>query len=184
MTLKDIFGVSSVPACRRCKTHRTPEQVSEFINILKLESSFFILLLILFLQSHCTVGGEDCNSSGVAAYQCVLESSFGQTVLDFAALINKLRIMHWSGALRAMNVRGATRQDVLRAALSDHWTSEDCRSEMALEWIAVERRVPGSIVSELKKANSELHTTRRLGQELAFPRLKRDVLQLAASQTQ
>lgn len=92
--------------------------------------------------------------------------------------------MHWSGALRAMNVRGATRQDVLRAALSEHWVSEDCRSEMALGWIAVERRSPGSINTELKKADAELQSARRCGRELAFPRLKRDVLQLAASLVQ
>lgn len=90
--------------------------------------------------------------------------------------------MHWSGALRQLSARGASRQDVLRAALSEHWFSEDCRSEMVLRWINVERRLPGSIVSELTQANVELLAARRHGQELSFPKLKRDVLQHAASQ--
>lgn len=119
---------------------------------------------------------------GIDAYQFVLESAIGQTVLELATLVNKLRVMHWSGALHAMYVHGATRQDLLRTALSSHWVSEDYRSEMALRWMAIERRTAGSIDAELKKAIGEIETARRQGRELAFPRLKRDVLQLAASQ--
>jgi len=71
---------------------------------------------------------------------------------------------------------------VLEAAASRQWFSEDCRSEMALRWTAVERRDPGRIRAELGKAEVELEGARRRGRELAFPRLKRDVLQMASHQ--
>ena len=53
---------------------------------------------------------------------------------------------------------------------------------MALRWTAVERRDPGRIRAELGKAEVELEGARRRGRELAFPRLKRDVLQMASHQ--
>jgi len=90
--------------------------------------------------------------------------------------------MHWSGTLQSMSQRGASRQQVLEAASSQHWFTEDSRSEMALKWIAVEVRDPGVIDAELRKAESELESAQRRGRELAFPRLKRDILQLAAKQ--
>jgi len=66
-------------------------------------------------------------------------------------------------------------------ASTRRWFGEDSQSEMALAWVAIDRQVPGTIDSELRKAASELDAARRCGRELAFPRLKRDVLQLAAN---
>ena len=126
----------------------------------------------------CSVPG------GVAVYRFVLESMKGQSFLNYVAVVNQLRVLHWSGTLQLLAERGASRQDVLRAAQNPHWLSEDSRSEMALEWIVVERREPGRIMRELSQASAELESLRRSGRELAFARLKRDVLQLAASQFQ
>jgi len=103
-------------------------------------------------------------------------------MLDYVAFVNQLLVMHWSGSLQSMSRRGASRRQVLDAASSRRWFAEDCRSEMALGWIAVERRDPGTIDEERRKAESELESAQRRGRELAFPRLKRDVLQLAADQ--
>jgi len=71
---------------------------------------------------------------------------------------------------------------VLEAAAFRQWFSEDCRSEMAVHWTDIERRDPGRISTELGKAEAELEGARRRGRELAFPRLKRDVLQMASRQ--
>jgi len=89
--------------------------------------------------------------------------------------------MQWSGTLHLMSQHGASRQQVLGAASSNHWFTEDSRSEMALTWISTERQYPGTIETELRKASSELEAAQQFGRELAFPRLKRDVLQLAAN---
>jgi len=83
--------------------------------------------------------------------------------------------------MQLMSRHGASRQQVLNAASTRRWFTEDSRSEMALTWIAIERQDPGTVVSELAKATSELAVAQQCGRELAFPRLKRDVLRLAAN---
>jgi LIX1-like protein len=122
------------------------------------------------------------DESAVDAFRFVLEATRGQTMLDYIALANRLLVMHWSGALKSMSQRTVTRQEVLKCALMTPWFSEDYRSELALEWMAVERTEPGRIDRELSTAVSQLDNARQTGRELAFPRLKRDVLQLAISQ--
>jgi len=102
-------------------------------------------------------------------------------MLDYTSFVNQLLAMQWSGALELMSRHGASRQQVLDAASTRHWFTEDSRSEMALTWIAIERQDRGSIDTELTKATSELEAAQRCGRELAFPRLKRDVLRLAAN---
>jgi len=52
---------------------------------------------------------------------------------------------------------------------------------MALAWIDIDRQEHGTVDSELRKSLSELEAAQCSGRELAFPRLKRDVLQLAAN---
>jgi len=103
-------------------------------------------------------------------------------MLDYTAFVNQLLVMHWSGTLQSMSRCGASRRQVLDAASSQHWFTEDRRSEIALTWTAIERQDPGAIDAELRKAVLELDAARRCGRELAFPRFKRDVLQLAATQ--
>jgi len=66
-------------------------------------------------------------------------------------------------------------------ASTRRWFSEDSRSEMALAWIDIDRQEHGTVDSELRKSLSELEAAQCSGRELAFPRLKRDVLQLAAN---
>jgi len=102
-------------------------------------------------------------------------------MLDYTAFVNRLLAMHWSGTLQLMSRHGASRQQVLEVASSQHWFSEDSCSEMALTWIAIERQDPGTVDQELRKATLELEAAQRCGRELALPRLKRDVLRLAAN---
>ena len=125
--------------------------------------------------------GDNSNLEGIKVFRSILESIHGQTMLDYTAFVNQLLAMQWSGTLRLMGRHGASRQQVLEAASSRHWFSEDSRSEMVLAWIAIERQDPGTIDTELRKATSELEAAQRCGHELAFPLLKRDVLQLTAN---
>ena len=56
------------------------------------------------------------------------------------------------------------------------------RSQMALDWIAREQETIGIISAELRMADHELETARIGGRELRFPKEKKDILMLAASQ--
>jgi len=124
--------------------------------------------------------GRTRSSEGIEVFRSILESARGKTMLDYTAFVNQLLVMHWSGTLQSMSRHGASRQQVLAVASSQHWFGEGSQSEMADKWNAVERQNPGTVNAELTKAASELEAARCSGHELAFPRLKRDVLQLAA----
>ena len=125
---------------------------------------------------------ERSSLEGIDVFRSILESTRGKTMLEYTAFVNQLLVMHWSGTLQTMSRRGASRQQVLESASSRHWFTEASRSEMAATWIEIEKRDPGTIDAELQKAESELESAQRRGRELAFPRLKRDVLQRAANQ--
>ena len=59
---------------------------------------------------------------------------------------------------------------------------DDMRSQMALDWIAREQETGGILGAELKMAEAELEAARSAGRELRFPKEKKDILMLAASQ--
>ena len=59
---------------------------------------------------------------------------------------------------------------------------DDMRSQMALDWIAREQETAGILGAELKMAEAELEAARSAGRELRFPKEKKDILMLAASQ--
>ena len=59
---------------------------------------------------------------------------------------------------------------------------DDMHSQMALDWIAREQETIGIISAELRMADHELETARIGGRELRFPKEKKDILMLAASQ--
>jgi LIX1-like protein len=56
------------------------------------------------------------------------------------------------------------------------------RSQMALDWIAREQETRGIVSAELQMSDHELETARTGGRELRFPKEKKDILMLAASQ--
>ena len=56
------------------------------------------------------------------------------------------------------------------------------RSQMALDWIAREQESSGILSAELKMSELELEGARNAGRELRFPKEKKDILMLAASQ--
>ena len=56
------------------------------------------------------------------------------------------------------------------------------RSQMGLDWIARDQEIPGIISRELNLAERELEDSRLGGKELRFPKEKKDILMLAASQ--
>ena len=53
---------------------------------------------------------------------------------------------------------------------------------MALDWIARQQETPGIVAAELRMAENELEAARMAGRELRFPKEKKDILMLAASQ--
>ena len=52
----------------------------------------------------------------------------------------------------------------------------------ALDWIARGQETPGIVEGELRMAEHEIETARMAGRELRFPKEKKDILMLAASQ--
>ena len=65
---------------------------------------------------------------------------------------------------------------------SQRTLDDDMRSQMALDWIAREAETHGILSAELRMADHELETARTAGRELRFPKEKKDILMLAASQ--
>lgn len=129
--------------------------------------------------SHQYMSNED--SKGINAFKFVLDSYKGRTMLEFQELMTIFQLLHWNGSLQAMKARNCSRQEVL-AHYSHRALDDDMRSQMALDWIAREQTVPGSIRTELVKAVSELNEARVAGRELRFFKEKRDILVLADSQ--
>ena len=74
----------------------------------------------------------------------------------------------------------------MRAQVVEHYSKrpldDDMRSQMALDWIAREQEAAGVLGTELKLAEVELEAARAAGRELRFPKEKKDILMLAASQ--
>ena len=52
----------------------------------------------------------------------------------------------------------------------------------ALDWIARGQETPGIVEGELRMAEHEIESARMAGRELRFPKEKKDILMLAASQ--
>ena len=111
----------------------------------------------------------------------MLESSIGKSMLEFGEMMTVFQLLHWNGSLKAMRERQCSRQEVV-----DHYSKrildDDLRSQMALDWIAREQETNGIIAAELRMADHELETARSRGRELRFPKEKKDILMLAASQ--
>jgi len=125
---------------------------------------------------------EDPDSGeGVDAFRFMLESSIGKSMLEFGEMMTVFQLLHWNGSLKAMRERQCSRQEVV-----DHYSKrildDDLRSQMALDWIAREQETNGIIAAELRMADHELETARSRGRELRFPKEKKDILMLAASQ--
>merc|ERR1712099_139926 len=124
--------------------------------------------------------GDD-RSSGISAFRYILESNLGKTMLEFQELMTVFQLLHWNGSLKAMRERQCSRQEVV-----DHYSrrplDDDMRSQMALDWIAREQETNGIVAAELRMADHELETARSRGRELRFPKEKKDILMLAASQ--
>ena len=127
------------------------------------------------------VGGGTASSSGVSAFRFMLEANLGKTMLEFQELMTVFQLLHWNGSLKAMRERQCSRQEVV-----EHYSrrplDDDMRSQMALDWIAREQEIPGIISRELNLAERELEDSRLGGKELRFPKEKKDILMLAASQ--
>ena len=102
---------------------------------------------------------------------------------NFTFLSNLLKFtqIYSTGSLKAMRERQCSRQEVV-----DHYSKrildDDLRSQMALDWIAREQETNGIVAAELRMADHELETARSRGRELRFPKEKKDILMLAASQ--
>jgi len=124
-------------------------------------------------------GGD--RSAGINAYRYMLEQNVGKTVLEFQEVMTVFQLLHWNGSLKAMRERECSRQEVVQ-----HYThrrlDDDMRAAMAIDWIAREREKPGVMSAELELADKELEELRKAGRELRFPKEKKDVLSLAASQ--
>lgn len=113
----------------------------------------------------------------------MLEANRGKTMLEFQELMTVFQLLHWNGSLKAMRERQCSRQEVVEH-YSQRNLDDDLRSQMALDWIAREGETCGIISAELRMADHELETARIAGRELRFPKEKKDILMLAASQMQ
>jgi len=123
----------------------------------------------------------DSPSTGIGAFRFMLESNRGKTMLEFQELMTVFQLLHWNGSLKAMRERQCSRQEVVEH-YSQRTLDDDMRSQMALDWIAREQETIGIISAELRMADHELETARIGGRELRFPKEKKDILMLAASQ--
>ncbi|XP_040574280.1 protein limb expression 1 homolog [Lepeophtheirus salmonis] len=126
-------------------------------------------------------GSADNPSTGIGAFRFMLETNVGKTMLEFQELMTVFQLLHWNGSLKAMRERQCSRQEVV-----EHYSSrplnDDMRSQMALDWISREQESPGTLQEELRVCERELDTSRLAGKELRFPKEKKDILMLAASQ--
>ena len=111
----------------------------------------------------------------------MLEANKGKTMLEFQELMTVFQLLHWNGSLKAMRERQCSRQEVVEH-YSQRTLDDDMRSQMALDWIAREAETYGILAAELRMADHELETARTAGRELRFPKEKKDILMLAASQ--
>lgn len=57
--------------------------------------------------------------------------------------------------------------------------NENVRLEMALDWVAKEAKMSGTILNELDRVNYEIDEARLNGRELSFFKEKRHILLLA-----
>merc|ERR1712051_368490 len=119
--------------------------------------------------------------TGIGAYRFMLEQNLAKTMLEFQELMTVFQLLHWNGSLKAMRERQCSRQEVVEH-YSQRTLDDDMRSQMALDWIAREQETIGIISAELRMADHELETARIGGRELRFPKEKKDILMLAASQ--
>jgi len=128
-------------------------------------------------------GQDSADSPGLAAYRYMLERSQGRTMLEFKELMTVFQLLHWNGSLAAMRERQCSRQEVVQ-----HYThrrlDDDMRAMMAIDWVAREEERPGVVAEQLDQATGEMEAARRAGRELRFPKEKRDILTLAAAQTE
>ncbi|CAG9581786.1 unnamed protein product [Danaus chrysippus] len=123
-------------------------------------------------------------SAGIAAFRFMLEANKGRTMLEFQELMTVFQLLHWNGSLRAMRERQCSRQEVV-AHYSARALDDAMREQMAREWANRERESTtggGVLRSELARAELELRAARIAARELRFPKEKRDILLLAASQ--
>ncbi|XP_022252389.1 protein limb expression 1 homolog isoform X2 [Limulus polyphemus] len=125
--------------------------------------------------------GPESSNNGIEAFQFMLETNKGRTMLEFQELMTVFQLLHWNGSLKAMRERQCSRQEVV-AHYSHRTLDDDMRSQMALDWIAREQESSGIISRELGNAERELEAARLAGRELRFPKEKRDILMLACSQ--
>ena len=63
-----------------------------------------------------------------------------------------------------------------------HTLPNDLLYLQALDWIARGQETPGIVEGELRMAEHEIESARMAGRELRFPKEKKDILMLAASQ--
>eukprot|EP00093_Oithona_nana_P004650 04650.XXX_129721_140554_1 [CDS] Oithona nana genome sequencing. len=134
-----------------------------------------------FQQPPASDHTPDSTHSGIAAFGFMLEANKGKTMLEFQELMTVFQLLHWNGSLKAMRERQCSRQEVVEH-YSQRTLDDDMRSQMALDWIAREAETYGILAAELRMADHELETARTAGRELRFPKEKKDILMLAASQ--
>ncbi|ODN05059.1 LIX1-like protein [Orchesella cincta] len=124
--------------------------------------------------------GDDV-SAGVEAFRVMLNTAKGRTMLEFQEMMTVFQLLHWNGSLRAMRERQCSKQEVI-AHYSRRTLDDTMRRQMALDWVAREELTPGTIHTELVRAEGELEEARSLGRELRFPKEKREILMLAQGQ--
>ncbi|XP_062925314.1 protein limb expression 1 homolog [Mobula hypostoma] len=122
----------------------------------------------------------DPNTS-IGTYYHMLQANEGKSMLEFQELMTIFQLLHWNGSLKVLRERKCSRQDVI--SYYSKQPLDDClRSQMALDWILREKKIPGIISQELQSVLKELERAREKGHELRFHKERKEILMLSLSQ--
>ncbi|XP_048834767.1 protein limb expression 1 homolog isoform X1 [Brienomyrus brachyistius] len=127
------------------------------------------------------IGEASDPSTSLGAYCLMLEANMGKTLLEFQEIMTVFQLLYWNGTLKALRERRCSRQEVI-THFSQRRLDERMRSHMVLDWLLREQKNPGLLSAELNRAQRELGSARRAGQELRFHKEKTEILGLALEQ--
>ncbi|XP_065050962.1 LIX1-like protein [Rhopilema esculentum] len=124
-----------------------------------------------------STGNADDN--GIEAFSYMLSQNLGKSMLEFQETMTLFCLLQWNGNLKAMRRSHMKKKDVI--SLYSHKNVDiNLRNNIAKDWVRREKKKPGSISDELKKADDDLKKFRAAGRELRFYKEKKDIIIFAS----
>lgn len=123
----------------------------------------------------------DDPSQIVGAFQFLLTSMKGKSLLEFQELMTIFQLLNWNGTLNVLRDKGLSRQHVL-SHYKTQTIDKDIRAQMASDWTSQEQTKPESVAKCYEQACRELEEFCLKGRELRFVKEKREILALALQQ--